>query len=1236
MQDEDEYVNVPVTDVSEVPDDVTGMKDASDTESAEVASGDPEDAVSATKDTVKDNESKESEFNEDDLTKLAEQLLGEDRDDEKTDDEPEVSQIATSPVLTDQRAQILQLLHENKDAANEGDRIYIIPKGWYDAFFDQSVTDPQELGPIDINSITVSYKNFVLKDYDKFPYVDIPETVFIKLVEWYGMEGTSKPLWTYLIRNPDNGQLVTEFNKRHYRLQYLLAPETKSQCYSNSSFRDINNQNVIVASVLETVKDVVTKVVEMFYEVEDDLDISDTRIRMWFVSNTQPADGSEASPLPSSYLIDELMFLSYDDRKRIRPKIFDERITDLRMYSGNFVLEIKQSQRNFHWTSNYLKYNPLPSPPGTVGLQNLGNTCYMNSALQCLVHIPQLRDYFLYNGFTQEINETNPLGYQGYMANAFSSLIHSLFTERLDPSDMATSLAPSQFKSTIGHFNSMFSGYQQQDSQEFLAFLLDSLHEDLNRIIDKPYIEKPSLTDKDDVDDFDTIKKLGIDTWEKHLQRNDSVITDLFVGLYKSTLECPECNNVSVTFDPYNDLTLPLPVDSIWKSKVRLFPQNSPPCTLEVELGKNATYQDLKKYIAEKAEMNVNDIYGCEIFSHQFYSNFEANNSNSNFLALRELISEGDVVIFYEIKANKGDIIIPVLNSCLEDGYSSARLFGIPFFIAMSPEEFKNPFLLRQKLEQNYMYLSGGPINFPDLNDGTEENISIDDFSFLKTKYPDIDLQKYIDHIKFVTPDLTSQTSEEPVENESVQKFFDIKVMNDIDARMVSASKPNEDDNQVFWTPPPHSHFNTARALTDFVDPVVADLYNYVYPNSVVKPATVDVDMNEDSDSDKESDMFADADMDIEIDGNQDEALVEDKVPETNETKDTTSAISESAPLTPISPQLSYNGLVAVVCQWNTQSFEEAFSADKIINWERPGVLENKELEQIQKIRLNKSQKEVAITLDDCLKLFSRKEVLGVNDLWYCPKCKEHRQASKRIQLWNTPDILSIQLKRFESSRSFSDKITDVVRFPIVSLDMSPHVVDQTDVRGYTYDLIAVDNHYGGIGGGHYTAYVKNPQDNKWYYFNDARVTRAVPEDSISGAAYLLFYQRRANKDSDPSASHTKLQRILDESRKEHADRLALLQEKQDQLYEENATEDEMDAEASNDKEDEEKHDDADDQSDVLPDADEDVNVDEPESPEADTSETAESKTESQGEYTPDERVGSAHKRMRLVSATSE
>lgn len=79
----------------------------------------------------------------------------------------------------------------------------------------------------------------------------------------------------------------------------------------------------------------------------------------------------------------------------------------------------------------------------------------------------------------------------------------------------------------------------QHDSQELLAFLLDGLHEDLNRILKKPYIELPDFDDMPD-------EEIAERSWSYHKARNDSVIVDLFQGQFKSRLVCNECGKVSV------------------------------------------------------------------------------------------------------------------------------------------------------------------------------------------------------------------------------------------------------------------------------------------------------------------------------------------------------------------------------------------------------------------------------------------------------------------------------------------------------------------------------------------------------------------------------------------------------------------------------------------------------------------------------------------------------------------
>ncbi|KAJ3106925.1 CSN-associated deubiquitinating enzyme Ubp12 [Physocladia obscura] len=176
------------------------------------------------------------------------------------------------------------------------------------------------------------------------------------------------------------------------------------------------------------------------------------------------------------------------------------------------------------------------------------------------------------------------------------------------------------------------------------------------------------------------------------------------------------------------------------------------------------------------------------------------------------------------------------------------------------------------------------------------------------------------------------------------------------------------------------------------------------------------------------------------------------------------------------------------------------------------------------------------IALDDCLKEFMREEIMGDDDTWYCPKCKEHKKIKKKLDIWSVPDTLVLHLKRFsQTGRGFrsmsSNKIDALVDFPVNNLDLSEFVIgrdwmkqqESTHVDGneengdngrLIYDLFGVSNHYGGMGGGHYTAFAKNPIDQEWYNFDDSSVTKTSESNVVTSAAYMLFYQRRSKKSS--------------------------------------------------------------------------------------------------------------------------
>lgn len=90
----------------------------------------------------------------------------------------------------------------------------------------------------------------------------------------------------------------------------------------------------------------------------------------------------------------------------------------------------------------------------------------------------------------------------------------------------------------------------------------------------------------------------------------------------------------------------------------------------------------------------------------------------------------------------------------------------------------------------------------------------------------------------------------------------------------------------------------------------------------------------------------------------------------------------------------------------------------------------------------------------------------------FCPVCKKHYQATKKLDLWRLPEILVIHLKRFSYSRFLKNKLETFVDFPVHDLDLSAYIAHKEGQTSHRYMLYALSNHYGSMGGGHYTAYV--------------------------------------------------------------------------------------------------------------------------------------------------------------------
>ncbi|XP_021370676.1 ubiquitin carboxyl-terminal hydrolase 2-like isoform X1 [Mizuhopecten yessoensis] len=184
---------------------------------------------------------------------------------------------------------------------------------------------------------------------------------------------------------------------------------------------------------------------------------------------------------------------------------------------------------------------------GKTGLRNLGNTCFMNSVLQCLSNTKPLIEFCLNEEFMSEKNTTTS-SMKGQLMTAYANLMTAMWKD-----NDVSHTSPSAFKMQVQKFAPRFTGYAQQDAQEFLRYLLEGLHEDVNRVRTKP---KP-VTIKDE--DFTNDSEKASEYYRVYLSYDNSRIVEIFVGQLKSELRFKDCGHKSTTFDPFWDLSVPIP-----------------------------------------------------------------------------------------------------------------------------------------------------------------------------------------------------------------------------------------------------------------------------------------------------------------------------------------------------------------------------------------------------------------------------------------------------------------------------------------------------------------------------------------------------------------------------------------------------------------------------------------------------------------------------------------------------
>lgn len=124
--------------------------------------------------------------------------------------------------------------------------------------------------------------------------------------------------------------------------------------------------------------------------------------------------------------------------------------------------------------------------PGVMGIRNHGNTCFINAIIQCLCHTDVLAEYFVLDQYKHDLARCNKInskkyGTRGEITEQLAVLLKALWTLRYVP-DLSMN-----FKNTVDKYESLYRGSQQHDAAEFLMFVLDKVHEDLNTASKRKY-----------------------------------------------------------------------------------------------------------------------------------------------------------------------------------------------------------------------------------------------------------------------------------------------------------------------------------------------------------------------------------------------------------------------------------------------------------------------------------------------------------------------------------------------------------------------------------------------------------------------------------------------------------------------------------------------------------------------------------------------------------------------------
>ena len=640
-----------------------------------------------------------------------------------------------------------------------------------------------------------------------------------------------------------------------------------------------------------------------------------------------------------------------------------------------------KSDFNFEQMKKKNIYYENISSKGLVGLFNLGNTCYMNSVIQCLSNTSDFAKYFLMDFYK---NEQNLIRFdpQGDLVEEFAKLLRNLWFENEQV------ISPQKFRRAFCRINKQFRGNLEQDAQEFLAFLFSSLHEQLNRVTKKTKYEEIEEKKENETNLQASERYLNIEK-----KKNDSIINDLFNGQFISTTTCNICGKENTFFEQFNILSLPIPKNH---------------CLISI---KYFTEKDLKTFP----------------FSINQYTTF-ANLKDKALMYYKKKIidkilknSDGD---FNEILENDNSKIIYNYNNKIIPKYILYKYIDIIIL-----DKYKN--ILYNKV-------------FYD----EDKILSIVDKS-------DYEIVLY--------------------EKENISKdFLNIYVS----ANYYSSNRFNifKKFSVYTYSYPVLLNFKSL-ILMEKLDRILKNKFKNILNLSNINPE--------------------------EYSGNPIHILIlhlKKSAPCYFCQK-----TAEESPFCLLENLFGKNLKISLLeNEFNDMPIFLAADS-KYYEVQRKCFMNNILFFNPDKEETNPNEH---INIYDCLEKFREEESLEKDNKYFCEKCKKQQNARKKIQIFNSPLYLIIQLKRFKYSNSLMAKFFDRTKIETFVeipefLDLKEYVLGPENNNSIMYELygniLHDENH-------HYVAVCKN--EDRWVLFNDDSLYRVgFPQHRNS---YLLFYKKKS------------------------------------------------------------------------------------------------------------------------------